>query len=77
MPLQCVRLRDTFAANYWGFGMDKETFSFSCELKSLSEADGTFEGYASMFDVVDNGMDVVSRGAFAKSIGSGRKVKML
>lgn len=51
--------------------------SFGFELKEFTEEDGTFEGYASMFDVVDNGMDVVSRGAFQKSLDSGRVVKML
>ena len=35
-----------------------------------------FEGYASVFDVVDNGLDVVNRGAFVKSLDE-RKPKML
>ena len=46
------------------------------ELKREPDADGVFEGYASVFGVVDQGMDVVERGAFAKSLGT-RKVKML
>ena len=46
------------------------------ELKKDPDEDGTFEGYASVFNLVDNGMDVVARGAFMKSLGS-RKVKML
>lgn len=45
--------------------------------KREPDQDGSFEGYASVFDVVDQGLDVVSRGAFRKSIGSGRPVKML
>lgn len=45
-------------------------------LKSAPGEDGVFEGYASVFGVVDQGLDVVERGAFAKSLGS-RKVKML
>jgi HK97 family phage prohead protease len=49
----------------------------SFELKREPDEDGIFEGYASVFGVVDQGMDVVERGAFAKSLGSGRKVKML
>lgn len=55
-----------------------ETLSLPFELKkdSMTE-DGTFEGYASVFGVVDLGSDVVIRGAFAKSLGSGRRVKML
>lgn len=52
--------------------------SVSFELKREPDADGVFEGYASVFDVVDDGMDVVARGAFAKSLAQrGRKIKML
>ena len=51
--------------------------SASFELKKEPDDDGTFEGYASVFGVVDQGMDVVERGAFTKSLGNGRKVKML
>lgn len=47
------------------------------ELKREPDQDGVFEGYASVFGIVDQGMDVVERGAFTKSLGSGRKVKML
>lgn len=47
------------------------------ELKKEPDQDGYFEGYASVFGVVDRGMDVVERGAYAKSLGTGRKVKML
>jgi HK97 family phage prohead protease len=49
----------------------------SLEIKREPDEDGIFEGYASVFGVVDQGMDVVERGAFMKSLGSGRKVKML
>lgn len=45
-------------------------------LKREPGQDGVFEGYASVFGVVDQGMDVVERGAFAKTLGT-RKVKML
>jgi hypothetical protein len=51
--------------------------SIPFELKREPDQDGTIEGYASIFDVVDSGMDVVAPGAFRKSIGSGRKVRML
>lgn len=47
------------------------------EFKGEPDHDGEFSGYASVFDVVDGGMDVMDRSAFTKSIGSGRKVKML
>ena len=38
------------------------------DLKAAPGEDGTFEGYASVFGVVDQGMDVVERGAFVKSL---------
>jgi uncharacterized protein len=47
------------------------------EVKQAPDGDGLFEGYASVFGVVDQGMDVVERGAFAKSLTGGRKIKML
>jgi len=57
-----------------GESMEQKFLSF--ELKREPDTDGVFEGYASVFGVVDQGMDVVERGAFAKSLGK-RKVKML
>lgn len=50
--------------------------SLPLELKAAPGEDGVFEGYASVFGVIDLGADVVERGAFAKSLGK-RKVKML
>lgn len=50
--------------------------SLPLQLKAEPGEDGIFEGYASVFGVVDLGMDMVERGAFAKSLGS-RRVKML
>jgi len=50
--------------------------SVALTLKREPDQDGVFEGYASVFGIVDQGMDVVERGAFRKSLGS-RKVKML
>jgi len=58
-----------------GSGIGYKSVPF--EFKREPDADGTFEGYASVFGIVDQGMDVVQRGAFTKSIGSGRKVQML
>lgn len=49
----------------------------SFEMKKEPDGDGSFEGYASVFGIVDQGMDVVERGAFIKSIGDGHRVKML
>jgi HK97 family phage prohead protease len=54
-----------------------QTKTANFELKQEPGEDGIFEGYASVFDVVDHGMDVVAKGAFRKSLDSGRKVKML
>jgi HK97 family phage prohead protease len=48
----------------------------SLELKREPDQDGSFEGYASVFGIVDQGMDVVERGAFSNSLGK-RRVKML
>ena len=48
--------------------------------KSLDE-DGTFEGYASVFDIEDHGGDTVRKGAFKtglqKAVKEKRKIKML
>ena len=55
--------------------MDYKSLAF--ELKKEPDADGEFSGYASVFDVVDQGLDVVSPGAFRRSLETGRKVKML
>lgn len=38
--------------------------------------DGTFEGYASVFGVVDQGLDAVAPGAFSKTLGT-RQIRML
>lgn len=52
------------------------------EFKHLSlewKADdqGMIEGYGSVFDVVDQGGDIIAPGAFRQSLASGRKAKML
>ena len=47
------------------------------ELKKEPDEDGRLEGYLSVFGHVDQGMDIVERGAFTKSLGSGRKPKLL
>ncbi len=50
-------------------------------LETKAQADGTFKGYASIFDEVDSHNDRVVRGAFKKSLASaveeGRLPKML
>lgn len=55
-----------------------ETGVVQLDVKSVAD-DGTFSGYASMFGVTDLGKDVVSRGAFTKSLKQrpASRVKML
>lgn len=55
-----------------------ETKSVACDLKAV-EADGTFSGYASRFNVADLGRDLVLPGAFRDSIArrGARGVKLL
>lgn len=55
---------------------DMDYKSLPLNIKSAPGEDGVFEGYASVFGVIDQGMDMVERGAFSKSLGT-RKVKML
>lgn len=50
--------------------------ALALDLKAAPGEDGVFEGYASVFGVVDQGYDVVERGAFVKSLAR-RKPKML
>lgn len=45
--------------------MEKKSFKF--EIKELNE-DGTFEGYASTFNKVDHGNDLIEPGAFKKTL---------
>ena len=47
------------------------------EIKREPDEDGIFSGYASVFGVVDLGMDMVERGAFKKTLETDRKVRML
>lgn len=58
--------------------MEYKNATFEC--KGVQE-DGIFEGYASVFNVTDQGNDIVAPGAFAESLGkvfqSGKKPKML
>lgn len=44
-----------------------ERFTSNFELKSATD-EGVFEGYASIFDEVDDGRDVIRPGAFAKTL---------
>lgn len=54
--------------------MQTVTKFYPFELKSADPDEGTFEGYASAYNVVDSDNEVVDRGAFAKTIkeGAGR-----
>lgn len=57
---------------------ERETKYAPMDLKSVNQ-DGSFEGYASLFDKEDLGHDVVLKGAFRKSLATrgAQKVKML
>lgn len=58
-----------------------ERYAGRFELKADPDETGTFEGYASMFGLVDQGRDMVVAGAYSKSLAktaeAGRSVKML
>jgi len=56
--------------------MNLTTKDFAFDVKALSET-GEFEGYGSVFGVVDLGMDVVERGAFTKTIQERPNIKLL
>jgi HK97 family phage prohead protease len=46
-------------------------------LEWKADDQGMIEGYGSVFDVVDQGGDIIAPGAFKQSLASGRKVRML
>lgn len=48
---------------------ERKRLDFALELKSI-DAQGRFAGYASVFDVVDSQRDVMSRGAFTKTLSN-------
>lgn len=50
--------------------------SIKLDIKKMPDDDGIFEGYASVFDVVDQGLDVVASGAFTQSLAD-RMPKLL
>lgn len=56
--------------------MNLKQKSLTLDIKKAPDDDGVFEGYASVFGVVDNGMDVVEKGAFTKSLTE-RRPKLL
>lgn len=52
--------------------------SAAFELKAVNTAEGTFEGYASVFGNVDSYRDVIEHGAFTKTLKEfGHRVKVL
>lgn len=57
-------------------GADVFGGSIAIDTKAVRE-DGEFEGFASTYNNRDLGGDIVMPGAFAKSLESGRKVKLL
>ena len=53
-----------------------ENKSFKFELKEIDDS-GQFEGYASVFDVVDHGNDIVEKGAFKKTLQEKKEFPLL
>ena len=50
-------------------GIIHDILDLECDYKGLdTDDDGSFEGYASVFNNKDLGNDVIKQGAFAKSI---------
>ena len=56
--------------------MHSKQITAGLEIKSLDDG-GYFEGYASVFGVQDSDGDVIVKGAFTKTLGTGKKPKML
>lgn len=56
--------------------MHSKQITAGLEIKSLDEG-GYFEGYASVFGVQDSDGDVIVKGAFTNTLGTGKKPKML
>ncbi len=48
--------------------MKTRVLDFNAELKAVGDNSGEFEGYGSVFDVVDSYRDVVLKGAFVESL---------
>jgi len=49
---------------------------FEFDVKGIEE-DGTFSGYASVFNVVDSQNDIIASGAFKNSLGKKDSIKLL
>lgn len=56
--------------------MKQKNLTTQLDIKSLDDG-GSFEGYASVFGVVDSDGDVIVKGAFGRTLASGKKPKML
>lgn len=56
--------------------MNHKQLTTQLDIKSLDDG-GSFEGYASVFGVVDSDGDVIVKGAFGRTLASGKKPKML
>lgn len=49
-------------------GREIKTRDFALDVKAVAE-DGTFTGYASVYDVIDSYKEIVARGAFKRTLG--------
>lgn len=51
--------------------MTTKNLDFACELKATGDT-GTFEGYGSVFNIVDRGDDIVAPGAFTETLATAK-----
>lgn len=51
--------------------MTTKNLDFACELKAAGDT-GTFEGYGSVFNLVDRGDDIVAPGAFTETLATAK-----
>lgn len=51
--------------------MTTKTIDFACELKAGGDT-GTFEGYGSVFNIVDKGGDIIVPGAFTETLAASK-----
>jgi len=59
-----------------GNKIEKKHLDYQLSIEGLNE-NGKFKGYASVFDVMDNHMDVVVKGAFINTLKTKKDIKLL
>ena len=56
--------------------VEKKHLDYQLSIEGVNE-NGIFKGYASVFDVMDNHMDVVVKGAFVNALAKNKDIKLL